>query len=223
MPPDYENYYSELTGTSEFNEYWRQGHLLTTWGLATSVGVEECLKNEQFDNERGDEVIEFLHQSALCRAVDNFQSYVVDIIVSAFSRNPDLIFPKKTTKISNIFRFNNLDELRRFAIEEGASDYGYQNVVDIDKDLRSRFGFGILNGRLRRLRLRRIIEIRNMIVHNRARKSHRFVDQIGAKFDRFGDVVRFPHPLNIDDYLHNAAVDIDLIAKKHFGLKAEHE
>ncbi|MFM2410392.1 MAG: hypothetical protein RL481_1220 [Pseudomonadota bacterium] len=160
----------------------------------------------------------FTRETVFTRMIDNFQSYVVEIIADAFDLNPNMIINHKIDG-SLAFNFSDIHELRVAVIEQMATKYSYLNVVDLDADLRSRFGFYLLEHKITKLRLKRLIEIRNLIVHNRSKINRKFIDAVGSKSDFYGDLVRLGNTRAIDEYLINLAADIDGRAQKQFKLR----
>ncbi len=167
-----------------------------------------------------DELWRLTDETVFTRLVDNFQSYIVEIITRAFDENPSMIVNHKIDG-SLAFSFSDIHELRIAVIEHMATKYSYLNVVDLDAELRSRFGFFLFPNRITKLRLRRIIEIRNLIVHNRSKINRKFMDAAGSKFDVYGQLVRLGNTRIMDRYLTNLAAEIDQRAREQFKLKKE--
>jgi hypothetical protein len=175
-------------------------------------------KDQPLPHEVANELWRFTDETVFTRLVDNFQSYVVEIITNAFDNNPNMIVNHKIDG-NLVFNFSDIHELRIAVIEQMATKYSYLNVVDLDNELRSRFGFFLFAKRITKYRLRRIIEVRNLIIHNRSKINRKFIDAAGSKFDVYGQLVRLGNTRLMDRYLINLAADIDQRAQQQFNIK----
>ncbi len=75
--------------------------------------VKRQQSKSEFDQAR------YAAQSMLfSRTVDNFQSYLVDLLTHVFSEYPHSIYRKKID-VSKVFEVGNIDSLKHYLVERG--------------------------------------------------------------------------------------------------------
>jgi len=81
-----------LTFTRPFKRYHEQTYTISGCGIAISEGVEKgIIETGDYDDEFGSLVYANLNQILLANIVDNFQTYLVDLLVEIFTLNPQMI------------------------------------------------------------------------------------------------------------------------------------
>ena len=213
--------YSELnhkhSWTDSLHRFWTFGIRLTQLGATAQLGIQLAPKSKELNTERYDlgEVSRFLQETIFLRAIENFQVYVVELLLEIFEARPEIV-PKGSISYRELFNSTDLGELRKVAIQRVVLGYSFQNVVDLSHEISKNLNFDIFPRRLRSLRMRRLVEVRNLIVHNRSVINHQFIEKCGSKFDKFGSNIVFPNPIRTLKYLDRVAHDIDFEACKKF-------
>ncbi|WP_152567956.1 hypothetical protein [Sphingopyxis sp. LC81] len=219
-----DDYYVSLLPTEHFNRFWEHQHKVTQFGHFVSRSLVDSksinTRGSAFDSNY--EALEYNNRLLFTRILDNFQTFVTEIISACMQKNPKML-GAYTLKAEILFQYDDLGELRKLAVEQMATKFSYMNIADLDDELRSRFGFPLFERKITKLRIKRLVEIRNAIVHNRGLKSSNFVKRVGAKVDRIGDEIAFAHPADVGSYIERIAEDVDQRAKLHFGLEPEHD
>lgn len=216
------SYYASLQSTREFNRFWIESHKLTRWGLATLNGLDNLTLSDGDPIPLPERIAlwRFIKESLIAREVDNFQTYVVELISAILQKKPAMI-PSGKIDAQTVFQFESLDDLRKLVVENMASKYSYMNIIDLGDELQSKYSFALFPSRIRKLRVKRLVGIRNLIVHNRGLVNRRFVDDCGSKHDALGKPVNIPGGTRTASYLLRAAEDIDKLACDKFEMEAE--
>ena len=219
-----DDYYVSLAPTSHFNRFWEDMYKVSALGafLSQSILDSDVIVKENGAFKSGLDALTYTDHLLFTKILDNFQSFVVDVICECIERNPKMIGPY-TLKAEMLFQYDDIGELRRVAVEQMATKFSYLNIADLDEELRSRFGFPLFEKKFTKLKIRRLVEIRNAIVHTHGKKSSNFIKRVGAKFDKMGEEILIPHPAEVGDYVERIAENIDKRAKSHFGLEPEDE
>jgi hypothetical protein len=214
-----ESYYVSSVGTPEYDRYWKYSHKQIRLGLVALEGIDAKKQQDDWDldDSEEDDLRRYIDECVLVRAVDNFQAYVVELLSKIFSQRPEMIAGNKIDARA-IFEISDIRDLKRYAVEEMATKYSFMNVVDLDTELRSKFAFGLFQTKIRKIRIKRIVEIRNLVVHNRGIINNTFMKKTGSRYDTLGTLVKFPHPVIVIKYLDSAAIDIDRHANEKFTL-----
>jgi hypothetical protein len=211
------SHFTEAMCTQHYKNFWTSTADITTSGVVFFTGMEK----RQAENDDLGEMLRaqstFL-ESVFCRGVDRFQTYVVELVADIFGSRPEMI-PDIKISSREIFQTNDITDLQKRIIEEAASRYSYLNIVDLSLELEKKFSFSLFSSHLSMLRTRRIIEIRNILVHARGVINRQFISKVGATADQIGTQVSLPHPIMTDHYLHSIAVKIDRNAIEKFRLK----
>jgi hypothetical protein len=217
-----QSYYISLLGTKEYNRFWRDGHNQTKLGLAAFSGLALLQEKdpEKWDAEKVADLVGYINSSIFVKCVDNFQIYIVDLLSSIFVNNPKMI-PAGQIEGRLAFEFDDVRDLRAHVVEQAATKYSYMNIVDLDEDLKKKFSFDVFENKLQRLRVRRLVEIRNIVVHNRSIINRVFIRKVGFKSDKLGQFVSVPSALMYDRYFNGLARQIDQRARGKFNLRSE--
>lgn len=221
MPyPDVTQHLTNLHCTKEYEDFWHDSHIQTRLAVTTFAGAQHLLKAEPDDWNHSEvgEVIQYVYGLMYSRLVDNFQTYIVGLVSRIFSEKPEMV-PSQSIETKIIFKFGNINDLKNHLVEQAATKYSYMNIVDLDEELSKKFGFRIFSTKIQALRVKRIVEIRNILVHNRGILNQTFIGKVGAKADKLSVKIRVPMPLGTDKYLNFVAAEVDKRAILKFGLK----
>ena len=156
----------------------------------------------------------------LCRAVDNCLTYVSDILALIFHTKPETLKSSETIRLDALLQHESMDELISTLAERRVERLAYQGMSDLSADLSERLGFNLFEKDEELERAIRIVEMRNLIVHNRAAVNRRFLFRIPNFSAKLGDTLE----LNADDvfddlnFLAHSCSDIDGRAASKFGL-----
>lgn len=187
---------SEVTHTTAFLEFAREHERLITFHLFviySSLAIAEIgLKSISPDglpkvglaeirqrlNPKGtrdpypDEVMYHFHDSLIAemltaRNVDNFLTYVVQLLSLVFAARPELLRSQEQVRVDFVLSHPDKDSLVRALIERRVDRLAYFGIRDLDKYIQNRLGFSLFATPEDLETAITLIEIRNVIVHNR--------------------------------------------------------
>lgn len=162
----------------------------------------------------------FVCEMMLVRGTDNFLTYVSELLALIFTTRPETLRSAETVKLEEILEHGTMDDLVKRLAERRVERLSYQGMKDLQKDLAEKLDFEIFPSFERLSRAIRIIEIRNLLVHNRGIVNRIFQVKTGDSSLAIGSLFKLrPHPLIDDlDFLAKSVLDIDERASLKFGL-----
>jgi hypothetical protein len=169
------------------------------------------------DLKRAEKTSVLLNDLFYANAVDNFNAYLSDIILEILKVDPRPIYGK-SVEAKNVFEITDIDSLKSEIIDKTIIDLGYQNINDLGQFLSKNFGIRTLSHWLSSRRLNRIIQIRNIIAHNRGIVNRLFLQRSGSKSDILHQHVKVGHALRTAGYLEVLINKIDREAVLKFNL-----
>lgn len=119
-----------------------------------------------------------LFQMIHARMVDNYLTYLTEIIVECFSRRPEAMRSSETIELSEILQYDNFDSIVSHVADKKVHSLSYKSISVLDEFFDSKFGVHIVPEASLEF-LVKTIEIRNIITHNRGVKNRRFVAKVG--------------------------------------------
>jgi len=162
----------------------------------------------------------FVCEMMLVRGTDNFLTYVSELLALIFTTRPETLRSAETVKLEEILEHASMDDLVKRLAERRVERLSYQGMKDLQKDLAEKLNFEIFPSSEPFSRAMRIIEIRNLLVHNRGIVNRTFQVKTGDSSLAIGSLFELrPHPLISDlDFLAKSVLDIDERAALKFGL-----
>ncbi|WP_370030928.1 hypothetical protein [Qipengyuania mesophila] len=192
------------------NFFERYGELLAA-DMAVDFGIAAVRRGDvvMVHTERAAiEADQVLSETLLTFLVDNFQCYLTDILLDLHMLHPEILSSGRTRN-SDIFQYPSLEELRKSIIERHVSDLSYKSIDDLDIYFKEKLKFKLFKNRFQKLRMTRLVQIRNVISHNRGRINSIFLDRVGCKIDQLGQrvIIRNVHAANC--FFTRLALQID--------------
>jgi hypothetical protein len=175
-----------------------------------SVGNKKAL--EQAHRTR-----RILNYALFSNVVDNFQTYLAEILYQIFETKPE-IFSGKQIPAKWLFDEPDLDSLKRRLIEKNILDLGYKSIDDLVQYFENNHSIEMVNGEFAKIRLSLIIQIRNLIAHNRGVVNSVFVFKTGTKRLSLGDYVRQYDPIYTNRWLTSVAQNLDAQVVSKIGV-----
>ena len=181
--------------------------------LRGEIGNEDVEKCQE-DGPDGDRMLEEL---LFASTIDNFNTYLSEILVEVIETDPRPIAGKKFSA-KQAFTTSDIETLRKQIIEKFVLDLGYQNIDSLTEFLQENFGLKTLDHWLTKARLNRYIQIRNIITHNRGYSNQTYLFRSKSKVDVDGEKVFVPFALTSAKYLGRLVDKLDKeIDRKFFS------
>jgi hypothetical protein len=164
---------------------------------------------------------QLLLQMLLTRVADAYLHYVSALLVLVFRSRPETLRTAQLVRLDFVLDFQDMEELIAALAERRVTDLAYQSMSKLAEDLQQRLSLPLFTSEPDLTRAIRIVEMRNLIVHNRAVINRRFLSQVrdfdGDEGDRLKLTVDI---LDEADLLAESAAALDQRAVEKFGLPA---
>lgn len=128
-----------------------------------------------------------LEEMVLVRVVDNFMSYLSNIIRECLKSRREIMRSNETVSYLEIFQAQTLDELHEALVERKVDALGYLGFLALAQWIDDRLGISLLQDFPAKMTLLEFIEIRNCIVHNRGLRSEKMAKAL--RVDQFAEFV----------------------------------
>lgn len=175
-------------------------------------------ENELHFEVSEDVVAAFVTETAFCRIVDSFLTYLREILHEIALVRPEVLKGKDTATFEQILEQPSRDDLLAWLAEtkvEKLAQDGYQSLV---RFLKNHLGTVVFVDDAQERRLGLLVGVRNLYVHRRGVVDHRFVQALGE--GRLGE--RYPvdwaffRTAMIE--VRRIATAIDVVAVNKFGV-----
>ena len=162
----------------------------------------------------------FVMEMMLVRGTDNFLTYVSELLALIFTERPETLKSAETVKLEEILQHPTMSDLIKRLAERRVERLSYQGMRDLQKDLTEKLSFEIFSSSEALGQAVQIIEIRNLLVHNRGIVNKTFQTRTGDSSLRVGSLFSLsPHSVIADlDFLAKSVLDEDERAALKFNL-----
>ena len=182
---------------------------------------------ERIDKHGATQVLRKFHRPMLvemmtCRLADNFLTYVSELMALIFKTRPETLRSSETVRLDMVLKHDTMDQLIADLVDHRVNQLSYQGMRDLAAYLSDRLGFDLYPRAADMLLAVRIVESRNVIVHNRGIVNAIFLSRVPGSSSTVGS----PLPLSAEgvfddiDFLSATVADIDKRAAKKFVLPA---
>jgi hypothetical protein len=166
-----------------------------------------------------------LSELLLCRAVDNFLTYLSEILALIYRTRPETLRSNETVRLDKILQYKSMDELIAALAEKRVNELSYSGLKELSENLSNRLGFPLFEEGDTLANATRIVETRNIIVHNRAVINDRFLSRVPNYPAAIGETVVLDRNVLWGDiqFLKRSVKDIDSRAVAKFNLPTPNE
>jgi len=106
-------------------------------------------------------------ENIIIRVVDNFLSFLSEIIQEAFRRKPEMLRSDEVIKLDDVLRFSKYSDLTSFLIERKINELSYGSIIEVEKFIKQRSGLDLFETEDEKTLLVLGIELRNIYTHSR--------------------------------------------------------
>lgn len=163
---------------------------------------------------------ELLIEIVICRVVDNFLSFLSDLLSCIYKARPEMLRSSEQERVDFVLQFETMDKLRRALAEKRVERLAYLGLRDLAEHLKSQMQLSLFISQDELEQAAILVEYRNLFVHNRGvvsavsgRRFKKLRDAVGKRIVLSSSDVR-----NLRKFLENAVIDLDLRATEKFGL-----
>jgi len=114
----------------------------------------------------------------LCRLVDLFDTYLVQVIAEVVSLRPELLKTSQEVKLDYVLGFDSMEELRRDLIEQTIVRLGSQGLDEIEKWFEKRIGINDIHSGANRDDIIEALVTRNVLTHNHGHVDRRYLQRV---------------------------------------------
>lgn len=166
--------------------------------------------------EFGDLVFEM----TLSRSVDNYLSYVSELLGLIFRTRPETLRSGEQVRLDFVLEHSSMDGLIDALVERRVERLSYQGMDALAKDVDEVLGFSLFPSSTELRAAVTAVETRNLIVHNRAVANRRFLARVPDVGVKLGERVRL-EPEEVGDtlkLLDRAVTQTERRAAEKWGL-----
>jgi hypothetical protein len=160
-----------------------------------------------------------IYEMWLTRSVDNYLVYVSELLSAVFRTRPETLRSNEQVRLDFVLEHSNMDDLVHALAERRA----YAGMAELVRSLRETMGFELFDNAAGLQRAIRIIEDRNLIVHNRGVVNRTYRRRVPDAPYALDDQLRFDFDSMYDDveFLAAAALSADKRATEKWSLAVE--
>lgn len=157
----------------------------------------------------------------LSRGVENFLTYLSELLSMIFRTRPETLRSSDTVRLDMVLKHSSMNEFISYLAEKRVNQLSYQGMKDLASYLSKSLNFTILPESKDLDNAIRIIECRNLIVHNRAVVNTVFYERVAKATTPIGELLdlEYREVQNDIGFLAQCVFFIDSVAVEKFGLE----
>lgn len=162
----------------------------------------------------------FLFEMLFCRAIDNYLTYISELLALIYTTRPEMLRSKETVTIEDVLQCSSMEEFIARQTEQKVLDLSYKGIRKLDEYLQKRMKFCLFVTADDLEVAARIMEKRNLVVHNRGSVNRKFLKMVPNSSKQLGQKIEILSTELKDelDFLMRSVVDLDNRAVKQFGI-----
>lgn len=186
--------------------YWREFERVTAFAR---YGMEHFAKHETLASEM-----------ALCRVVDNYLTYVTDLLGLIFAARPETLKSSESVTLEFVLTYPTTPQLIRAIVRKKVDQLSYQGMKDLMDFCSKRLQFPLLKSQEDIAKAVKLIETRNIIVHNRGIVNETFLRRVPDPGFAKGHQVKLEWPdiLAYANFLSHIVHEHEYGARQKFGI-----
>lgn len=161
-----------------------------------------------------------LSQMILCRSVDNYLTYLSDLLAVVFQTRPETLRSSEKVPLDLVLKDPSMDVLVGMLAERKVNELSYQGMRSIAEYLSDHLGFELFESTEDLEKAVEYIEYRNLIAHNRGTINRVFVSRMPKFSDQLGETLTLDSDAvsEIGHFLRESAYRIDGCATEKWKL-----
>jgi len=156
----------------------------------------------------------------LGRAVDNYLSYLSDLLALLFTERPETLRSREKVDLEFVLQWETMAELQDALAERRVENLAYKGMDDLAEYVSRTLNFELFQSPQLRAEVRHTVERRNLIVHKRGVIDRRYVQRVGEADGKPGQPLDLGGSQTLDAIsgLCIAVADIDDRASEKWSL-----
>ncbi|HZS45957.1 MAG TPA: hypothetical protein VFC63_12710 [Blastocatellia bacterium] len=166
------------------------------------------------------EDLPMLCEMLACRHVDNYLSYISEILTLIYRDRPERLRSNEQVTHEWVLKHNTMDELIAALVEKTVLNLSFNGMYDLWRDIKKKLNFNLFETEDEYKFATEIVEIRNLVVHNRGIVNRVFLSRSrNSKLELGHKIALGTGDLkNYSKVLSSSVYDIDLRVTQQFGL-----
>ena len=163
-----------------------------------------------------------LEESTLARGVENFLTYIADLLSIVFKTRPEMLRSREqTVDIEFVLEHDSMDGLIDALADRRVERLAYSGVRDLADYLHDSLGFDLFTSEADLDSAVRIVEGRNVVVHNRAIVNRVYVSRVRDTPQKIGERLSLDFDGLYRDlaFLATTVRDVDERAAEKWGIE----
>jgi hypothetical protein len=156
------------------------------------------------------------------RGVDNFLTYVADVLALILGTRPEMLRSKEEVRLEEVLAHDTMEDLVAFLVDRRVERLAFRGLRELGDDVSQKYALALFADEAELARAADAVEIRNLIVHNRAVINRRFLSRVSNLMGQLGQRVHLTVDMTFGelDFLGTAVGRIDGEAREKFGIQA---
>lgn len=161
-----------------------------------------------------------IFQMLISRSVDHYLTYISELLSAIFLLRPETLRSGEQVRVDFVLQHGTLEEVVGALAERRVERLAYQGIEELSDYLQKELGFGLFDDSEDLATAVRIVEDRNVIVHNHAVANNKYVKKVKLSSFQVGEVLEFDfEPVFADlEFLAKAALSADGRAAQKWGI-----
>ena len=131
---------------------------------------------------------QLLLEMILSRAVDEFSTYLSEIIREVLNKKPEIMRTGEQLRLDYVLGFQSLAELTRDLVDRKVAGLSYRGFTEVLEWLNQKMGISMTSGQANTLAIVEIIETRNLIAHNSSMVGAKYLKKVQGTSFKHGDL-----------------------------------
>ena len=155
------------------------------------------------------------------RLVDNFTTYLSDLLRLVLVAKPEMLRSREEVKLDYVLKFSSIEELTSDLIDRKVTDLSYLGLKELVSWIEERMGFRLEKHELFDS-IVEVIETRNVITHARGVIGKKYTRTVLHPKFQVGEkrVLEVDDLSNTADNLRNIVLELDCLAGDKYGIRS---
>lgn len=204
--------------------------LLQFFRGTTTMAVEAAARSTLATRSSGDPLsflgknLALMNNLLFGRGVDNFLTYVSEILYEVFLRRPEILkTSQRETTVAEVLEHATRADFIAFVAEDLVRELAYKGLANLNKFVGKKLKVPLVEKDTDLETLVRIVEDRNLIAHNRGVVNKLYLHRVAKPRHLLSRRLPFHTHETVEDYvfLHDVAADFDARVRAKFRLRKQ--
>ena len=156
----------------------------------------------------------------LVKAIEVCQTYIAEVLQLIYKKHPASLGGSEKVEFAFVLGFDSIEKLVSAVVEQRVQALSYKSMADLDAYVQKVSGFSLFVNEDQRQHASWLVEVRNLMVHNRGIVNGRFLDRQPVSDYKIGDHLNISLSENSEHliFLIDWIVDLDMRLIEKFSL-----